>query len=139
MFNLLPFNLPYSYYLKNQIFATFLHIFASIDKVFKKTTNFHNKLHKVFILIFIYFYVVVSDWRTLFQGDITNFSYPSSICEVWERRVLFYGHTVPNLVQADDSINDDIKAMWQEDENNDFYNWQMEYCELFKNNRLYVE
>ena len=81
----------------------------------------------------------IKNISALFQGDITNFSYPSSICEVWEQRVLFYGHTVPNLVQADDSINDDIKAMWQEDENNDFYNWQMEYCELFKNNCLYVE
>jgi len=42
-------------------------------------------------------------------------------------------------VQADDSISDDIKAMWPEDENNGFYNWQMKYCELFKTNQLYVE
>lgn len=75
----------------------------------------------------------------LFQSETTNFSYPTSICEVWEQRVLFYGHTFPELVQADDTINDDIKAMWQEDENNAFYNWQIEYCELFKNNQLYSE
>ncbi len=75
----------------------------------------------------------------LFQSDIANFSYPSSICEVWEQRTLFYAHTYPKIVQADDSINDDIKAMWPEDENNGFYNWQMKYCELFKNNHLYME
>lgn len=81
----------------------------------------------------------IKNISALFQSDITDFSYPPSIYEVWEQRALFYGHTFPNLVQADDSINDEIKAMWQEDENNDFYNRQMEYCELFKNDRLYME
>ena len=53
----------------------------------------------------------IKNVSALFQSDVTNFSYPSSICEVWEQRVLFYGHTVPKLVQADDSINDDVKAI----------------------------
>lgn len=81
----------------------------------------------------------IKNISALFQSDMMNFSYPSSICEVWEQRTLFYGHTFPKLVQEDTSISDDIKEMWPEDKNNDFYNWQMKYCVLFKKNHLYVE
>lgn len=76
---------------------------------------------------------------SLFEGEASDFTYPGQICDVWERRVLFYGHTIPRLVQADDSLDKDIKASWTEDENNAFYNWQMEYCELFQNNKLYMD
>lgn len=81
----------------------------------------------------------ISHKSSLFDGETSNFTYPDQICDVWERRVLFYGHTVPKLVQADDSLNEDIKASWAEDETNTFYNRQMEYCELFQNNQLYID
>ena len=68
-----------------------------------------------------------------------DFTYPSQICDIWEQRVLFYGHTVPKLVQADDTLNEDTKASWVEDENNTFYNRQMKYCKLFQNNKLYMD
>lgn len=80
----------------------------------------------------------ISHISSLFDKEESNFTYPSQICDVWKRRVLFYGHTVPKLVQADDTLNEDIKAAWAEDENNVFYNSQMEYCELFQNNKLYI-
>lgn len=71
--------------------------------------------------------------------ETLDFTYPGQICDVWERRVLFYGHTVPKLVQADDTLNEDTKASWVEDKNNTFYNSQMKYCELFQNNKLYID
>lgn len=76
---------------------------------------------------------------SVFDGGATNFTYPSELCDVWEKRALFYGHTIPKLVQEDDTLNDDIKAAWAEDDNNAFYNRQMEYCKLFQNNLLYMD
>lgn len=80
-----------------------------------------------------------SHMSSLFDKETLDFTYPSQICDVWEQRVLFYGHTVPKLVQADDTLNEDTKASWVEDENNTFYNSQMKYCELFQNNKLYMD
>lgn len=74
-----------------------------------------------------------------FDKETIDFTYPSQICDVWEQRALFYGHTVPGLVQANDTLNEDTKASWVEDENNTFYNSQMKYCELFRNNELYMD
>lgn len=76
---------------------------------------------------------------SVFSGETSDFMYPSRICDVWERRTLFYGHTFPMLVQADDALNEDTKANWPEDNDNSFYNWQMEYYELFQNNKLYMD
>lgn len=81
----------------------------------------------------------IANMSSIFDGETSDFIYPSQIYDVWEKRVLFYGHTVPKIVQEDDTLNEDIKAAWAEDDNNAFYNWQMEYCELFKNNVLYME
>ena len=81
----------------------------------------------------------ISHLSSVFDGGTSAFMYPSQLCDVWEKRVLFYGHTVPRLVQADDTLNEDIKAQWAEDENHVFYNWQMKYCELFRNNQLYAD
>ncbi len=81
----------------------------------------------------------ISHISSLFDKGASGFTYPGQICDVWERRVLFYGHTIPEIVQADDSLDEDVKALWAEDENNSFYNWQMEYCELFRNNKLYMD
>lgn len=81
----------------------------------------------------------ISHISSLFSKGSPDFVYPGQICDVWEKRVLFYGHTVPKLVQADNTLNEDIKATWAEDENNAFYNRQMKYCELFQNNKLYMD
>lgn len=81
----------------------------------------------------------ISHMPSLFNKETLDFTYPSQICDVWEQRVLFYGHTVPKLVQADDTLNEDTKASWEEDENNTFYDHQMKYCELFQNNKLYMD
>lgn len=81
----------------------------------------------------------ISHISSLFDKESSGFVYPSQICDVWEKRVLFYGHTIPKLVQADDTLNEDIKATWAEDKNNAFYKRQMEYCELFQNNKLYID
>lgn len=80
----------------------------------------------------------IAHMSSVFNGEISDFIYPNQICDVWEKRVLFYGHTVPKLVQEDNTLNEDIKATWIEDENDAFYNRQMEYCELFQNNELYM-
>ena len=81
----------------------------------------------------------ISHMSSLFDKETLDFTYPSQICDVWEQRVLFYRHTVPKLVQADDTLNEDTKASWVEDENNTLYNSQMKYCELFQNNKLYMD
>lgn len=83
--------------------------------------------------------VHISHKSSIFNKKIPDFTYPGGLCDVWEKRVLFYGHTVPRMVQADDTLNQDVKAHWAEDENNAFYNQQMEYCELFQNNKLYID
>lgn len=80
----------------------------------------------------------ISHKADLFNCKDEDFAYPKSICDVWEERTVFYAHTVPKLVQADDTLDEDVKANWVEDENNSFYNRQMEYCELFKGNELYM-
>ncbi len=75
-----------------------------------------------------------------FKGNTTTDERNDRIHEnIMEKRVLFYGHTVPRLVQADDTLNEDTKAKWAEDENNVFYNSQMKNCELFQNHKLYPD
>ena len=41
------------------------------------------------------------------------------------------------IIQADETINDEVKSQWPVDENHEFYNSQMKYCDLFKSNQLY--
>ena len=81
----------------------------------------------------------ISHIGNLFKEGNKKFVYPDMICDVWEERTLFYAHTVPQLVQADDSLNEETKSNWVEDKNHAFYNRQMEYCKLFQNNALYME
>ena len=35
-------------------------------------------------------------------------------------------------IQADETINDEVKSQWQVDENHGFYDSQMKYCDLFR-------
>lgn len=81
----------------------------------------------------------ISHIRDLFKGDNEEFVYPSMSCVVWEERVNFYAHVVPQLVQQNDNLSEDTKTKWPEDINNSFYNSQMKYCELFKENKLYID
>lgn len=79
----------------------------------------------------------VEGLSTLFRGDGSDFSYPDGLCEVWEDRVRFYAHTYPRMIQEDDTLTAETKAMWREDENGAFYDQQTECCELFRSDRLY--
>jgi len=81
----------------------------------------------------------ISHKRNLFKGENEDFVYPCMLSDVWEERVLFYAHTVPNLVQENDALSEETKAKWPEDVDNSFYNWQMEYCKLFEANNLYID
>ena len=81
----------------------------------------------------------ISHKSDLFKGENEGFDYPSMLCDVWEDRVLFYAHTVPQLVQENDALNEETKANWPEDVDDSFYNWQMEYCKLFEANKLYID
>ena len=74
----------------------------------------------------------------LFKGNGKEFAYPSMICDVWEQRTLFYANTYPKSIQADETINDEVKLQWQVDENHGFYDSQMKYCDLFRSNLLFI-
>lgn len=73
----------------------------------------------------------------LFKSNGKEFEYPSMICDVWEKRTLFYANTYPESIQADETINDEVKSQWPVDENHVFYDSQIEYCDLFRANQLY--
>ena len=81
----------------------------------------------------------ISHKSGLFKGEKEKFVYPSELCDVWEERVLFYAHTVPQLVQKNEALNEETKAKWPEDVEGSFYNWQMKYCNLFEGNNLYMD
>ena len=53
------------------------------------------------------------------------------------KRVLFYEYSYPESIQADETINDEVKSQWSVDENNWFYDSEMKYCDLFRANQLY--
>ena len=80
----------------------------------------------------------ISHKSGLFKGEKEKFVYPGELCDVWEERVLFYAHTVPQLVQKNEALNEETKAKWPEDVDGAFYNWQMKYCNLFEGNNLYM-
>ncbi|MBO6232151.1 MAG: hypothetical protein J6O50_16445 [Ruminiclostridium sp.] len=79
----------------------------------------------------------IPDVSGLFNSEGNNFEYPSSVCDIWEQRTLFYAQTYPESIQADETINDDVKSQWTVDENHGFYNSQMKYCDLFRADQLY--
>ena len=81
----------------------------------------------------------ISHKSGLFKGEKEKFVYPGELCDVWEERVLFYAHTVPQLVQKNEALNEETKAKWPEDVEGSFYNWQMKYSNLFEGNNLYME
>lgn len=81
----------------------------------------------------------ISQKSKLFKEKKENFAYPSMLCDVWEKRTLFYAHTIPQLVQENDALNEETKAKWPEDIDGSFYNWQMKYCKLFEANILYLD
>ncbi|MCR5098521.1 MAG: hypothetical protein K6B14_06200, partial [Lachnospiraceae bacterium] len=74
---------------------------------------------------------------SLFKSKGKEFAYPSLICDVWEQRAMFYAYTYPESIQADETINDEVKSQWPVDEDHTFYDSQMKYCDLFRANQLY--
>ncbi len=74
---------------------------------------------------------------SLFKDDVEEFKYPSSICDVWEQRSFFYAYTYPESIQSDETINNDVKLQWPIDENHKFYDSQIKYCDMFRENQLY--
>lgn len=103
------------------IICGFGHLYPQLDRLLDEGFNEEN----------------IPNVSGLFKSKGAEFAYPSSICDVWEQRSLFYAHTYPRLIQSDEAINDEVKSQWPEDENNDFYNSQMHYCDLFRENQLY--
>ena len=81
----------------------------------------------------------ISHRSGLFKGEKEKFVYPGELCDVWEERVLFYAHTVPQLVQKNETLSEETKAKWPEDVEGSFYNWQMKYSNLFEENNLYMD
>ena len=79
----------------------------------------------------------ISKVSKLFKSNGKEFAYPSMICDVWEKRTRFYSTTYPESIQADETINDEVKFQWPVDENHRFYDSQMKYCDLFRTNQLY--
>lgn len=75
----------------------------------------------------------------LFKMKTEAFCYPEALPEIWEKRALFYGHTVPQLVHEDERISDEMKANWVEDTDGSLYRYQMRYNELFVKNELYLK
>lgn len=73
----------------------------------------------------------------LFKGNGKEFVYPSMVCDVWEKRTLFYSNTYPESIQADETINEEVKSQWPVDKNHVFYDSQMKYCDMFRSNQLY--
>ena len=81
----------------------------------------------------------INNASRLFKGNGKEFVYPSMICDVWEKRTLFYANTYPESIQADETINEEVKSQWPVDKNHVFYDSQMKYCDLFRSNQLYKE
>lgn len=73
----------------------------------------------------------------LFKSETDNFEYPDGVAEVWEQRSYFYAYTNPEIVEKDESLNDEVKLQYTSGNHNAFYNEQLHYCELFRNNTLY--
>ena len=59
------------------------------------------------------------------------------ICDIWEKRTRFYSDIYPKSIQADETINDEVKSQWPVDEIHSFYDSEMKYCDLFRSNQLY--
>ncbi|MCM1387143.1 MAG: hypothetical protein NC231_07440 [Bacillus sp. (in: Bacteria)] len=75
----------------------------------------------------------ISQKRKYFMSDNADFHYPPGCAEVWEKRAYFYAYTYPGLIEADDTLNEDIKKQFTDGNHDAFYRQQMEYCELFRN------
>lgn len=72
----------------------------------------------------------------LFIGE-GEFEYPVGTEDVWEKRAYFYAYTFPKIISSDDTLNDETKSMFVNDYQDEFYEEETKYCEIFKNNILF--
>jgi len=79
----------------------------------------------------------IKNKSTYFDSHVTEFEYPLSLEDVWEKRAYFYAYTYPEVVGQDNTLDDDIKAEFTEGNHDAFYNQQQKYCEFFSKNELF--
>lgn len=72
-----------------------------------------------------------------FDSQDTEFKYPDRIENVWEQRTYFYAYTYPEVIRQDTTLDDKVKNEFTEGDHDAFYNQQLEFNELFLENRLY--
>lgn len=66
-----------------------------------------------------------------------GFTYPESLEDEWEKRAFFYAYTLPQIIASDPNLSDEIKGQFTDGNHDNFYNSQMVFCELFRDNKLY--
>lgn len=79
----------------------------------------------------------LTDPGACFEADGGTFHYPENVEEVWEQRAYFYAYLYPELVGADETLSEEIKADFTGGDHDAFYEEQLEYCELFAADLLY--
>ncbi|HHZ06976.1 MAG TPA: hypothetical protein GX401_09415 [Clostridiales bacterium] len=72
-----------------------------------------------------------------FKNPDKDFRYPASVCDVWEKRAYFYAYTYPEIVDADETLSEDIKKKFTGGNHDGFYRQLMKYCKLFESDELY--
>lgn len=81
----------------------------------------------------------INDKKSYFESAQAEFTYPSGVSQVWEKRAYFYAYIQPELVAQDENLNEEIKVQFTGGNHDAFYKSQMEYCEMFEKNILFNE
>ena len=72
-----------------------------------------------------------------FKNKSEPFQYPSTVQDVWKQRSYFYAYTFPEIINKDETLNDEVKHQFMGGNSDAFYNQQLKYNELFANDKLY--
>jgi len=72
-----------------------------------------------------------------FDNQNKAFEYPTSVEKIWEQRAYFYAYTFPEIIEQDQSLDDEVKAEFTEGDHDAYYEQQLNYNTLFSNNALY--
>lgn len=81
----------------------------------------------------------MSQKSTYFSSESVVFAYPTSAAEVWEKRAYFYAYTYPEIIGADATLDESIKAQFTDGNHDAFYKQQIRYCDWFRENVLFEE
>ena len=81
----------------------------------------------------------MSQKGTYFSSEGVTFAYPASTAEVWEKRAYFYAYTYPEIVGADETLDESIKKQFTGGNHDAFYKQQLKYCDWFRENVLFEE